>query len=352
MSGKNFLRKLASYDGAQYLLASLQKKAVPLADVSPMVNMQDLRPETQLTPAAQQFLDKHFQGNIKKYQDLRYPTRLPKEEEDKMRPDFELLSEQDAIDLQKKKFEDLEKENLGILKRFFGKKYREDAKRMFEGIDVPVYIIPVFSRVAKSSPSRASFLTWEEALPALEQSEFDLEKLKSELDSGAIVFLSSSTSASKGNLPSPWMLIHAFFDNFYTQASERDKRTSPFRYFQNNVVLAFEDLLADIYDIPSRYTDAYEADEYSEKIEKAWRGVAQAITSKSGRSGYFKGDQEYTIGDVLGELLSQAVLKGNCTLNCGEDENLQIVEDWINSLNIRQMLVDRLRGKIVEVDVS
>lgn len=238
---------------------------------------------------------------------------------------------------------DEETKNEKQIKRFFSSpKFKADAERLFKHWSVPVYIVPAYSEDYKYLPStRSKHLTWEQALPILSKTDLDLEQLKSDLDSGGIIFINSATELVANFLASVWMMIHALFD----------QGRSPKEMW--GVGEKTEGA------IRSYVADALKGESSKLKSEflKAWR---ESITSKAGRTGSWSSDD--STNDFITEMLVQAALttKG-CVLKEYENDDLppeQVekingilrgLQDLVNSMNVRELLESALSGGIVSI---
>lgn len=234
------------------------------------------------------------------------------------------------------------KQERQVSKFFSTPKWKTDSERLFRLWNKPVYVVPIISPINHPTPSRIAFLTWQQALPLLKRTDFDLNNLKSELDSGAIIFLSEASGLEKNFFPSTWNMIHAVFDQAPSSSAMRDVWSKTFGVVDDFI---YEQIKSS--GIPN----------FNSIFTKA---LMVSITSKSGRDGLFTTPD--AVGDMIAEILTQAALttKG-CVLKHYENDKLpqesvdeinrilKELQDLVNGMNVRGELEDAFSGKIISV---
>jgi hypothetical protein len=122
------------------------------------------------------------------------------------------------------------------LKKYHSSKlYKKNAEYIFKNFYSNIWIVPTFNRKDRY-PVRVKTLSLQEAESTLLQSgiglkpediengmtpssrneNYRLENIKNHLDSGGCIIISNSESLEKNFWPSPWMILHAIIDDFFT----------------------------------------------------------------------------------------------------------------------------------------
>ena len=169
------------------------------------------------------------------------------------------------------------------VQRFFGKKFNDDAVKLYKNLSVPIYVVPVWSFKPSDLDGEGVRVSAGEDAQGLQRyglSPDRAEALEQARASGAAIFVVQVARLDKGNLPTPWMIVHAMFD---TQQA-------------NSPVLG--EMWMDVYRAGSdedEFVNAFEEDD-GELMQRA-------LTMKSARDGQIRA---YT--DAIAEILTQAVL--------------------------------------------
>jgi hypothetical protein len=90
------------------------------------------------------------------------------------------------------------------------KSWVEKAKKTYKNIQSKIWIIPNFEY---SDIRDNKILSFEEALPIIEMSDYAPEEVETHLDSGGTLWIVNAADLSKDFWPSPWLTIHAIFDS-------------------------------------------------------------------------------------------------------------------------------------------
>lgn len=239
-------------------------------------------------------------------------------------------------------------------------KYRKDAEATFKLFDIPVYIVPIFTS-GGTTFNRVKVVPWEEAEPLIKESGLKTENIESELGKGACVILSRSGEMVRNFMPSPWMLLHAMFDDSGS-------------YLHKNVTIEIQRKISDL---------QKRGRNMGLSVDDVGYGLLSTLSMRSAREGNLNVD---TLVDWAAEIATQAVrnemttrrytfsrpklpdeLKNSLVRSLkksGEyiDENdpkaeiinglAQELRDFVNGLNIRLTLQNYIRGKVIEVNVS
>lgn len=180
--------------------------------------------------------------------------------------------------------------------RFFkAQKFHDDAITLYRNLSVPVYVVPVWSYKNSdvvTGGSRYSVMDDPQELVRFGISQEQVDELEVALEGGATAFAAQVATLEKGNLPTPWMIVHALFDNGSDEGSG-------------------EPLLAPIAD-KMYNADAQEAFEDEEGRAAFMRGLTMGSARKGDIGSYY---------DMLAEILTQAVLttKGFVPAETGDD---------------------------------
>jgi hypothetical protein len=105
------------------------------------------------------------------------------------------------------------------VQKFFGSKgFETEAKRVFGFLKTPVYLITVEQNASLSS-RRAVFYGehLRSVLQGTDISDERIASLEQKIDEGASVIVATANELRAGFQPTPWMIIHAMFDNEASQ---------------------------------------------------------------------------------------------------------------------------------------
>lgn len=214
--------------------------------------------------------------------------------------------------------------------------FKAKAERTFGNFPMPVYVIPavVESRNSVLGMDRTVVMDPERGLDFLQKSgsTADLEHLRGELGKGAVVFLNMSSHLAKGFLPTPWMMVHAIFDDDYAGVLDQEKN--------------------DIFDLISEL-----------KITEGQ--LMGRMTMKSARDGTItRGAPD----DMISELMTQAIVskdgvrfimsdddplwKGKNPLNPETTEKMMKLKSAIDAMDLKGKFFKAISGKVVSVSVG
>lgn len=169
------------------------------------------------------------------------------------------------------------------VQRFFGKKFTDDAIRLYKNLTVPIYVVPVWSYKSSNLDGDGKRVAASDDALSLAQygvSSERAEALELARGSGAAIFVAQVARLDKGSLPTPWMIVHAMFDTQQANSPTLGK------------------MWMDVYRAGADeddFVDAFESD--------SGRLMSKALTMKSARDGRLGA---YT--DAIAEILTQAVL--------------------------------------------
>ncbi len=142
---------------------------------------------------------------------------------------------------------DPKRQHQSLTKYSSSKKFERDAKWIFRNFNSPIWIVPAWDKGIKPQKARVSILTLDEILPdLLAESALGLtpeeikkgitpgpdneglraERMRQHLAADGTILIAASTGVAKDFWPSPWMILHAMFDD----------SPSP---FQNNFLLPY-----------------------------------------------------------------------------------------------------------------
>lgn len=213
-------------------------------------------------------------------------------------------------------------------------KYRSDAKKLFRLWDIDVYIQPLFSQTKwelglEIGSVRSSLMGPKKGLAFLEKragwSKEKVDDTKAKLAAGSLVIVSAASGLQKDFLPSPWMIIHAFWDSIEARQG-----------IPAEVDEAYEDLMryiVDNFSFPGR-------DRYSK--------LKSCMTMGSARTGKLGDDN-----DITAELLTQAATssRGVTFKQIPGDDKFNLMLDdlksYIDNMNVRGMMQEALKGKVL-----
>ena len=208
--------------------------------------------------------------------------------------------------------------------------YKAKAANTFKEFPFPVYIVPVtVDQSISAAWERVHEMTPDEAFKFLESSgtQYDLEHLRRELASGAAIFLSMSTSTlTKGFLPTPWMIVHAFLDSQEQPVLRQE--------FENLFSLVYDDLGISV------------------------RSLALRMTTGSAREGKIVLDSD---ADPIAELMTQAIVdKRGVTFTWrGKREQpeeiaemMEHLKSQIDAMNLKNKFYAGVQGKVFAIQTA
>lgn len=226
--------------------------------------------------------------------------------------------------------EDYHKEKLKNKKsveRFFkNPAYLDKAVKAFKNLALPVYVVPAYARTFDEE-QRVDVLEGEGAKEYLTQacklSPEKVDELMGAMSQGAVVFVPFTDSLQKGFLPTPWMLVHALYDN----STRGENDLLPLADDTCNIV---NDLFAD-----ERFQDP--------------NGLKKIFTFASARNRQVESEN-----DITAEILTQATLttKGFVYNETGDeeiDERLAEIAELVK--DARAGFEQAVGGKLVKVNV-
>lgn len=213
--------------------------------------------------------------------------------------------------------------------------FRDKAKKTFQNFSIPVYIVPIKrtrnTELGRFSYGRTAFLRKEKAAELMQIagiSDYAVAFNEVQTNSACVIF-SAGFGLQAGFLPTPWMIIHAMFDDADGDvASELSSE--------------FGEIFEMVSGIPT------------------WV-LLKTMTMKSAR------DSKVTPGadiDVVAELIAQAIISSTGvvfkTFESDKhpkpavdrmNDKLATLATSINSMNMRQKLESILAGKFLYIDV-
>ena len=214
------------------------------------------------------------------------------------------------------------------VERFFGgKKFMDDAVKLYRNLSVPIYVVPVWSYKDSNIVTGNERTTTSEDASALTQYGISSERaaeLERARAGGAAIIVAMAAELSKGNLPTPWMIVHAMFD-----AGD----ASPF----------LPDVWQRVYD-NDRFLDMWESRDGSKE-----KRFMSALTMASARN-----KQIFSYSDAIAEIMTQAVLTTNgFTYNETDDPELNEFLEHISSVlqDVRRDFEQAISGQVITVEV-
>jgi hypothetical protein len=226
-----------------------------------------------------------------------------------------------------------------VEKYFKSKSWTKKAQGAYKNIQSKIWVIPNFSSGLEywDSYRGNEILSFEEALPAIEVSDYTPEETKAHLNSGGTLWILNSDRITADFWPSPWMALHALFD-------DGDAYSGMTKDFTGPIDERLEDEGYDFSDI-----------------------LISHMTMKSATSGKLSPGNE---NDVISEIITQVIQTGGhlklkpfdpncCEVLSDMDENelleyenrLNEFKSFIESLNIPQKFEQLISGKIFFISV-
>lgn len=212
-----------------------------------------------------------------------------------------------------------------VQKFFSGKKFRDDAVKYYDRLSLPIYVVPTFN---PNNINRSSFFEPNKAATILSQraqlSDEKIVEIEHALDAGATCWIVCALKLTKNFLPTPWMIIHAMFDN---------ERSNVFQKIAPNCLENCKELFNIL----------------------GPRQIHNALTMASARN-----KKVYGYRDIYAEIMCQAILtkdgfrynqiKGSDPI--AEKANLCLDQIKIDVSSARKNFESIVSGKLVAVDVS
>lgn len=184
-----------------------------------------------------------------------------------------------------------------------------------------------------------------EAEKYLSKTSVNIDDVLSKLESGATVIASEATHLLKLALPTPWMIIHAIFDN--------DKDTVGGDGYFGEEFWAIKDFLTE---------DFWDLDDWSEfqpENNEKWKNmIRNSLTMKSAKLYNNPNERPPAVDDRVAEIMTQEVATSTgFHVNIPDDldevdkEKLRDLVKLVKSLSLREKMADYIRGKLVVVSV-
>lgn len=205
--------------------------------------------------------------------------------------------------------------------------YRDKAVKAFRNFPFPVYIIPAWASSVTEEERSASY-RGEEArhylLQSCQLSPEKVDELMAELDSGAAVFVSVTTSLRPGFLPTPWMILHAIFDD------------------SSGGGIIDPDLYSGVYDTCSEI-EAWAESDVSSKDERDAR-LSKIFTFASARNKQLGAED-----DIAAEAMTQAIATKGFVYNETGDRKCDKLLKRLSSQvkKVKSSFLKSVRGSVV-----
>jgi hypothetical protein len=244
-----------------------------------------------------------------------------------------------------KQIYDVEKNSNAVKKYFKSKSWVEKAQKVYKNIKPEIWIIPRWALELRQN----KFLSFDEALPIIEETDFDPDDVAELLEKGGSLWIVDAAEIVQQVWPSPWNTLHAIFDTQYND----DPDLADFSSQTADEIYSF----IESFDIDADYI---------------FMALIAVMTMGSARDDNLS---EENPADVIAELATQAIQKGRVVLDLSLfpakflekyprnqkifEENsveefkdiLLEIENFINHLNIGQMWDELISGKILNVVV-
>lgn len=212
------------------------------------------------------------------------------------------------------------------VQRFFGKKFVDDAIKLYRNLTVPIYVVPVWSyknSAIDTDLPRAKVENDATQLTRYGVSPERAAELEQARKGGAAIFVALTATLDDNSLPTPWMIVHALFDS-------------------DNPLLS------------QMASDVNDDGAFQEELESSGgmtRTFARALTMGSARNGNLN-HGVYT--DFIAEIMTQASLttKGFVYNKTGDptvDERLGKIARTVT--NARQEFEKEVAGKVYIIGV-
>lgn len=239
---------------------------------------------------------------------------------------------------------DTDKKQRGVQRYFKQQKFVDDATKLYKNLSVPIYIVPAWSGAQPGydvgSRATAGVHDTVATLMKFGMSEQRANELEQARKSGAAIFIAQASQLMKGGLPSPWMIVHAIFDDLEEDTSSLVK-ANPKLFASYRSVRKLLDSL----DVPDAMDD-YPGEEEDFSQFKKFLG---ALTMGSART-----NQIQTSSDAVCEIMTQATLTSNgFVYNETDDDQVNKVLQKIAKVTsgARQAFESAIAGKMIDIDV-
>lgn len=227
-------------------------------------------------------------------------------------------------------------------KFFNSKKFNDNAVKLYANLSVPIYIVPMWSGEMRSLRNRNVNVHPHELLAA-GLSEERLAELTAAVAEGAAVFVVAQSRLLKGALPTPWMIIHALFD---------DENDGVVTKYLGDTIEKMKFNVADVvYKTIKDPPDAmapYRKESASE-FDAPYEAFISGLTMASA-----KGRNIQTTNDVVAEIMTQAVLtKAGFKYNETGDEMIDAAYEEIAKIvaGARAEFEEAITGKMIKLDL-
>jgi len=208
--------------------------------------------------------------------------------------------------------------------------FKTKAANTFKEFPFPVYIVPVVveGRGNSITISRDRVMSPDEGLDILRRAgmNYDLDRLRKELDAGATVFLNMGERLLKGNLPTPWMIVHALFDSAASGAA-----------------IGMQGEFGDIFDL------------VYEEFELTSGQITRRMTMASARNGTMTPGSD---DDPIAELITQAIVdkrgvtftwRGKGPQPEEVAQKMSELKSRIDAMDLRNKFYAAISGKVIAV---
>jgi hypothetical protein len=221
-----------------------------------------------------------------------------------------------------------------VKKYFSSRAWDQKARAQWKFLRTPIWVIPTFLHT-EDIYARVYHVPWADALPHIEEADFDPGEVQAHLAAGGTVMLVGARSVFKDFWPSPWNTLHAIFDDEHELSPEHAA------------------LIEGTTNVLEGWIDRFIGDMYY---------LTPAMTMKSAREGKL-----LTLRDCCAELLAQSVISprgcvlkpyeaGDKTIKgFSEEERVDInkklarLQDIVNGMDARGKLDRLFRGHVVMV---
>jgi hypothetical protein len=247
------------------------------------------------------------------------------------------------------------KDDFASVRKYFGSKsWEEKAKGTYKRIAPEIWIIPRTSFVGARDNKVLSF---DEALPIIEQTDFMPEEVQELLSKGGSLWIVDAATVQKDFWPSPWNTLHGVFDS---------------QINSDPIIGAFaKRIISQISNIISKYADINNLPMY-----EMYATLVTNMTMKSAREKSLSWRDE---NDIMAELATQAIQKGYIELSFDDkkfdsefgwrhedelneeqykeylkkfNESIIQIKESINAMNIHLQWDTFISGKILNIIAS
>lgn len=235
--------------------------------------------------------------------------------------------------------DELDKNKAAVKKFFKTKKFRDDAVKYYANLPIDVYIVPLYT-TEPSSEGRTFEMEpdsdWaKNALKSGGQlSEEKIEQLLDAARGGATVWVVDAGVLTTDFLPTPWMIVHAMYDEAARSAG-----------------VVQGDVWHQLYDLCTNLSEELNADEEGNK-EYSWGAIGfwqKVLTMKSARDKSINAESDAEAEIATQMVITKGGFRFNPSGNADYDSRLKQIAALGQAL--KQEFVESVRGKIVAVDV-